>query len=846
MSSGIDDTIRAAEAGDALGMTLAPGQEFAGRYEVEALLGRGGMGAVYRVRDRALGETVALKLLTLASDRALERFRGEVRLARKVTHPNVARIHDFGEVGEVRYLTMEYVEGRALDAILEEQGALDPIRAARIARDIAMGLEAAHEAGIIHRDLKPANVLLANEGRVVLTDFGIARAMASEAKTHETGMLVGTPHYMSPEQVSGRKADPRSDVYAFGLILFELLTGRLPFEGDTPIAVAAARLHRDPLDPRDVTAVPDALANLFLSCTARDPAGRPASMSVVTRALDAFLSGDASPEVSARASQSLYAPIASPGEHTIAVLPFDYRGSPESDYLGDGLAEELVDVLSRTRGLKVLAVGATRRFAKARDPEAIAAELGADSVVDGTVQLAGSRVRITARLIDTDSALQRWNDRFEGTVEDLFALQESMGRRIAEALRLEVDAAVHGHKAPREAITLYLRARRLLRRDAMIRAEEAIELLDQCIALAPDFSVGLVAHAMASVRGWWGTHALDGDVRRQRAERSVERALRRAPDLAETHLAAAMLDVQVGRFREAAVALSRALEIAPTMAEAQHYLGELQIESGRVEEGIRRLELTLELDPTLTLCHLTLGRAAIFRGDFEAYRRHTQAVAESEIGHSLPAAMGRFRAALWRGEMEEANQRLAGVRDVGTKAAERVALLCAVAVGEGESKAALEMIDRAPEWLANPRFDVLIHQIGAEVFCTAGALDLAFDCLEVAAKGVLLDLNWVDNCPSLAPMRGDARFAAARALVARRASEILAALTLQGPPAPAPPLVPPLAAPKQSSSGGAGSRVDTMVLSRPAGPSMIKCQVPSGRGGVVQTSVRTSQTGGQS
>jgi len=771
VSSGFDDTVSAGEASPvAPGIELAVGQDFAGRYDVEALIGRGGMGAVYRVRDRALGELVALKLLTLASKRAVERFRREVRLARRVTHPNVARIHDFGEVGEVRYLTMEYVEGRSLDEVLEEEGSLEPRRAAEIARDVAAGLEAAHGANVLHRDLKPANVLVATDGRVLLTDFGIASAIESDVKTRETGMLLGTPHYMSPEQVSGRPADARSDLYAFGLILFELLTGKLPFEGDTPIAIAAARLHQDPTDPRSLTPVPEPLAHLVLSCITRAADRRPDNMASVGRVLDAFL-GRTGDEQSASLSQSLYAPIVSV-EQTIAVLPFAYRGSSEHDYLGDALAEELVDVLSRTRGLRVLAIGATRRFADDRDPAAIAAELEVDCVVDGTVQLSGSRVRITARLIESGTAVQQWNDRFEGSVEVVLALQESMGRRIAEALRLEVDAVAHGRTAPREAIELYLRARRLLRKGMFVRAEDAIALLDRCIELAPGFAPGLVAHAIASVRAWWGIEFDVGNQRKERAMKSVALALERAPDLAETHVASAMIDSQMGRYREAAQSLAHALAIAPTLAEAQQYLGELQGEAGRLKEARERLELTLSLDPSLIICHAALARIAIMAGDDEGFARHARALEESEIYDAIPFLVARFRWSLYRADEAKTRATLESLERLDTPSSAQMVALGKIAIGEGDLQAVLARLVTIDEWMANPRFTALVLQLSTEVFCAANELDEAARALEIASHGVLVDIVWIDRCPVLEPLRGRPEFAAARDRVKKRAAEV--------------------------------------------------------------------------
>src|SRR5690606_12529495 len=185
------------------------------------------------------------------------------------------------------FLTMEYVRGKPLDRVLEEQERLDPARAAHVAEQIAAGLEAAHAAGVVHRDLKPANVLIGEDGRVVLTDFGVARATRVDTRTHDTGALIGTPHYMAPEQVLGKPVDARADIYALGLILYELLTGRLPFESDNPLAAAVMRLHEAPADPRTYASVPDPLAELALACIAREPEARPEDAGTVREALRA-------------------------------------------------------------------------------------------------------------------------------------------------------------------------------------------------------------------------------------------------------------------------------------------------------------------------------------------------------------------------------------------------------------------------------------------------------------------------------------------------------------------------------------------------------------------------------
>jgi eukaryotic-like serine/threonine-protein kinase len=766
---------------------LEPGAVFADRYEIQELVGRGGMGTVYRVRDKKLDEIVALKLLRVGTEKAAERFFREVRLARRVTHANVARTHDLGEHEGITFLTMEYVRGSSLDHVLDEHGKLDAKKTIRIGEQIASGLEAAHTAGVIHRDLKPANVLIGEDGRVVLTDFGIARAARVDTHTHETGALVGTPHYMSPEQIAGAPVDSRTDIYSLGIMLYELATGHLPFEAESPLAVAVMRMHQPPVDPRTICDVPDGLAELILRCLAREPDARLQSAGDVRGVLQslmaghtsslrpsehAFPSGISTPSGrSTPSGMSLYAPM-SPGRRALAVLPFVYRGDPAHDYLGEGLAEELIDTLSRTKGLRVLALGATRRFSGDRDPARIGEELGADAVVDGTVQLARDRVRISARLVETDSGVQRWTERFDGAFEDVFTLQESMGKRIAESLRLEIDAAAHRRTAPQEAIELYLRARKVLRMDVAVRGEEAIEMLDRCLSLAPTFTPAFPVHAMASVRAWWGQQQEHAGAKADRAKESVARACREAPDVAETHLVRAMLAAQDGGFREAAQSLAKALDIAPTLAEAHHYLGEIQIEAARLREGKRRVELALELDPTLARCHISLARVAAFDDDYARCDHHLSALAEASNGLNIPLALGRVRFALWRGDREGARQHIQALGGIPSEGPQAMMQLLLVATGENSVPVAREIRQTLQSWLGNPRFTALVQQITTEIFAFAGEHEDALEILSEAADGVLCDIEWVHRCPLLKPLAAYPEFRAAEKKIADRALSI--------------------------------------------------------------------------
>ena len=259
---------------------LTPGQLFAGRFEVLAPLGEGGMGVVYRAKDRDLGDIVALKLVrseTMQNDpNALERFKDEVRLARRISHRNVARTHDFGEADGVYYVTMEYVAGTPLKELLKTRGRLPVDATVSVGKQLCRALEAAHEQGIIHRDVKPQNIVVAPDGLVKVMDFGIARAVERKKGMTQTGLVVGTPEYMAPEQLMGEPLDQRVDLFAAGVVLYECLTGRRPHEAESPMALVSKVLTEPIVPPHEVTPdVPLALSLLVARALARNPADRP-------------------------------------------------------------------------------------------------------------------------------------------------------------------------------------------------------------------------------------------------------------------------------------------------------------------------------------------------------------------------------------------------------------------------------------------------------------------------------------------------------------------------------------------------------------------------------------------
>ncbi|PRQ05638.1 serine/threonine-protein kinase [Enhygromyxa salina] len=756
---------------DHLPSAIVIGQRFAGRYLLEALLGRGGMGAVYRVRDLELDEVVALKLLETTSETpdGIERFRREVRLARRVTHRNAARTYDLGEQDGRRFLTMEYVDGQGLDTLTRGHR-LDLATVLDITAQIAEGLAAAHAAQVVHRDLKPSNVLVERVsldtgrvgGRVIITDFGIARGLHGSDATLNTDGTVGTPAYMAPEQLAGEPVSSATDVYALGLMLHELLTGELPFlrTGTQPGAAvnlmqtALARLHESPPDLSSTHDLDPGIAHLLALMLSLEPNERPnaarvaAALAQIHADLQAELASG--PAIDRDKTPVLVRQLA------LAVLPFLHRGPADTAYVGEALGDELIDLLAQTNGLRVSGGGATARYAdrRDRDPREIGRELGVDALVDGTVQVVGERVRISARLLDGATGFQRWSERFEGSIGDVFELQDKLGKRIAEALRLEVEHSVHRGDATPEAVEHYLRARQLARLWKFKEPDGAIDHLQRCLALAPSFKPALAAHANACMHGWFLPRA-EGDPDYQAmAEQALEVALGWAPELAETHLAVARWHTATGDYRGAAHSLSFALTIAPTYAPALAYLGQLQVEGGRPQQGLAHLELAFELEPSLAFCLPAIARYHVLRGDVEAY--------DATVGRyyaieprptDVPVVLLQLRAAAWLGEpsrLERPAAALAELISPSSPIYEFAAILWLDELGEDEIVARVE---RALPLVPNPRFRTAILQIACEASLRRAHAQLGLRWLELAGDGPLADVDWLEHCVMLEPLR---------------------------------------------------------------------------------------------
>lgn len=786
-----DDTTRGTLPAMLLPTPVIVGAKFDDRYLVRRQVGQGGMGTVYAAHDMMLGELVALKVLRplVAEDKdVVERFRREVRLARRVAHPNVARTYDIAIADGLHYLTMELIDGTTLSTLLRDNPRLPIPQAVDIAMQICSGLEAAHRENVVHRDLKPGNVLIERSGRVVITDFGVACMMSGGGLlTGDPNIMVGTPAYMAPEQITSGDIGARTDLYSAGLVLYQMLTGEIPFREETQMDTAFARLKRDPDDPRRLADMPDELAALVLRCLQRNPAKRPASARELHDLLAPFQHDPSDVTISESPKRDTLVPshlgvsasFASirMGAHSLAVLPMRNTGAPEDDYVAEAITEELVDILSMTRGLKVLSSAATARFTKLRDPVVVREQLGVGAMLDGSLTRTGNELRVTTRLVDTGNGLQVWNDRFVGPVEDLLVLQERIAGRIAEALRLELDSHRHAGGVPAQAVELYLRARGPARRFDLggPGPEGAEQLLTRCLELAPGFPPAVATYALVLARSWAIHGEGLGDAQwSARCRAAVSRALELAPDQAESHLASGLMHYEHGNYRAAAQSLREALRLAPTYAAAHAHLGALQCEAGRAHEGYRHLTTAVELDPTDPRSLLSAALYHAQRGDYSQASGMLARMTDDDPTTRGAIASLYLRMALWRGRADQARALQRGWRSLDEPRRRLLELLVGVYLGRQSATKLDEALEEAMRRNASPRFASSIYQLATEVLATRGEVDAAFEYLRRAAEEVLVDVEWLTCCPALGDLRALPGFASLASQVRQRAAVIWA------------------------------------------------------------------------
>jgi len=699
---------------------------FAGRYRIVRLLGRGGMGVVYQAEDARLKRFAALKFLAAelsAHPQARTRFLREAQAAAGLDDPHVCTVYEAGEDQGRAYIAMAFIDGPTLrDRIAQGPLAID--EAVAIARDVAAGLATAHAHGVVHRDVKPGNVMLAGPRLAKITDFGLARMDGASHSTKTAG-AAGTPAYMSPEQAQGLPTDQRTDIWSFGCVLYEMLTGRSPFVTASGQVDIFAIVHGP---APAVTAfrpdVPASLAAVLERCLEPDLRRRYQDASSLLVDLQAANGGAAAPVV--RPPREIVP--------SIAVLPFaDMSPDRTQEYFAEGMAEEIIHALARIEGVRVVA--RTSSFAlkgKGLDVREIGRALNVGNVLEGSVRAAGSRLRITAQLITVDDGFHLWSERFDREAGDVFGIQDEITAaivdRLALALHLREQAALRG-RAPvdPEAYALYLKGRYFRHRLAADTVQAALRCFGEAIAKDPTF-----ARAHAGIAGVWGDLAAFNLVPAAdawpKAREAADRALALDRDLSDAHVVAGgmalwyewdwtaaeaglrrALALNPGdawargcygwfllnrrRFDECGAAIRQALSYDPLSPLLYGFAVGLHAACGRSDEAIANFQKAVELAPTFGLPYFHAGVAYVAQGRLD----EAVEVVQSGLRQGLTVfwadcILGIARAKQAR--REEAGAILARMIEQRQHAEVSCASIAWVAAALGDFDAAFEWLDR--------------------------------------------------------------------------------------------------------------------------------------------------------
>ncbi|MBN1223294.1 MAG: protein kinase [Candidatus Aminicenantes bacterium] len=782
---------------------LTTGAIFAKRYQVIEELGQGGMGKVYRVMDRELNEEVALKLIRpeiATSARTLDRFRNELRHARKISHKNVGRMYELMEYEGTYFITMEYIPGQDLKSLIKQTGKQTLDTTVSIAKEICEGLSEAHRMGIIHRDLKPSNIMIDKQGDAKIMDFGIARSLESKGITG-AGMMIGTPEYMSPEQVEGEEADQRSDIYSLGVIIYEMVTGRVPFEGDTPLSVAYKHKNTIPQNPNEIIKqIPDDLSLLIMKCLEKEKEKRYQHAEEVRSELENIekdllipvivlperkkrISKIYGVESSLRKASVLAAGVVifmlialavwlfllkkqpSPslsGDPVIAVLPFsDLSPEQNQEYFCEGMTEEIIAKLSQLQGWKVMAKTSVMQYkATAKNIKDIGQELNVTSILEGSIRKEKDDIRITAQLINVEDGFHLWSETYDRKLNHIFTIQNDIAENIVNALKQKLTPSEKERLQKKttenlEAYNLYLQGRYFWGQRTKEGMRKSLQRYQQALELDPNYALSWSGIADCYIAGGGRYLDLAAKEAYPKAKAAASKALEIDNTLAQAHNSlAGLLTSFYWDWERAEDEFKQALELNPNYSTAHIWYAEHLWSMGHHEESIRHANIALELDPLSLMTRTVLGIAFHFAGQYDQALQQYQSTLEidpdfQEAHHWLGrtyAQVGNFAEAIENLQMAN---RLSG-GEPGDKAVLGYAYALA-----GKHKEAEEMLSQLKS-LSNQRY---VSPVDLAMLCTGlDEKNEAIEWLEKAYEERAERFVYLKVNPEFNPLRKDSRF----------------------------------------------------------------------------------------
>ena len=703
-----------------------------GTYTIDRELRRGGMSAVFLAQDRKHQRAVAIKVLNpeLAASVGPERFLQEIQLAARLNHPHILGLYDSGSVDGMLYYVMPYVEGESLRERLDREQLMSIEEAVHHGRAIASALDYANRQGVVHRDVKPENVML-YEGEAMVMDFGIAKAMSSVgSETHtQTGMMVGTPAYVSPEQAAGDlNLDGRSDQYSLGCMMYEMLTGERPFSGATPQAVMTKRFTENPRPVRALRAtVPESIERAVTKAMATEPGARFTSTGQFGLAL---ASGSLS---TPNDTAALPQPSVSTAK-SVAVLPFANRNTDEeTDAFSDGVAEEIINALTKIQALRVASRTSSFAFkGRNEDIGEIGRKLKVSTVLEGSVRRMGNKLRITAQLVNVADGYHLWSERYDRDMEDVFAIQDDISQAIVKALRviLSEDEKKQIEKVRAvnvEAYDFYLRGRQYFHQHRRKSLDYARQMFNKAIEIDPEYALAYAG--VADCYSLLYTYFDSREFNLRQADIASNKALELAPDLAEAHLSRGIAVSLSKNFDEAKREFETAITLDPKHFEAVSWFARMHLSQGNYDEVVRLFDRAIALRPE----------------DYEIPRLQSQAL--KSLGRNTEAEAANRRSAKLVEQHLELNPDDARALIFGSIAG-------AVFNDPGR---AMEYAMRA--MAVDPDDPMLLYNVA----CTYGMLGKTEECLYALEQAVSKgwgDKAWLEHDSDLDSIRSEPRYLA--------------------------------------------------------------------------------------